>query len=165
MPLSGLLKSEDVTVCCVDPKAVKNNRKTLRGNQSKTDVKDAYSVVDLLLQGKFFFPVERDADMEMAHRLMKRYETCRVQTYRIQNRLRETVYMAFPEFEEMIVTFTKKTVIPFLKQNPTPESILNLGRETFLERWEGRHGSWGRSRFEEIYELAKQSIGGKESLR
>ena len=49
-------------VCLVSCQAVHNNRKAMQEATSKTDEKDAYSVLDLLRQGKFFLPVARDAD-------------------------------------------------------------------------------------------------------
>ncbi len=46
--------------------------KTMHDGASKTDEKDAQAVFDLLLQGKFFLPVERDAELKAVHRLMRR---------------------------------------------------------------------------------------------
>jgi hypothetical protein len=40
---------------------------------SKTDAKDAASVFDLLRQGKFFLPVDRDPELKAAYRLMQRH--------------------------------------------------------------------------------------------
>src|SRR5919198_5665851 len=63
------LKSCGYAVCLVHCQAVRNNRKTMPEGTSKTDEKDAYSVFDLLLQGKFFLPVERDPARRAAYRL------------------------------------------------------------------------------------------------
>ena len=42
--------------CLVNCLAVRNNRLTMSDGASKTDPKDAHSVFDLLVQGKFFLP-------------------------------------------------------------------------------------------------------------
>ena len=47
------LKKCGLGVCLVNCMAVKNNRKTLPDGSSKTDSKDAYSIHDLMVQGKF----------------------------------------------------------------------------------------------------------------
>jgi transposase len=66
------LRSCGYDVCLVSCQAVRNNRKTMQETTSKTDEKDAYSVLDLLRQGKFFLPVARDAALQAAYRLMHR---------------------------------------------------------------------------------------------
>lgn len=146
-------------VSCTDPARVKHNRKTLKGSGSKTDRKDAYCVFDLLRQGKVFFPLERDAELEGAHRFMRRYQACRKRTSEIQNQLRDALYLVFPELEMELRRVTTPTVLKFLTVNATPRTILALGREEFVARWRGRYGSWGRKKFEHIYDLAEQSVG------
>ena len=37
----------------------------MQDGASKTDKKDAYSIFDLLQQGKFFLPVERDDELKL----------------------------------------------------------------------------------------------------
>ena len=58
--------------CLVHCQAVRNNRKTMQEGTRKTDATDAYSVLDLLRQGKFFLPVARDLALKAAYRLMPR---------------------------------------------------------------------------------------------
>ncbi len=61
------LRSCGYDACLASCQAVRNNRKTMPETTSKTDAKDAYSVLDLLRQGKFFLPVERDAGGQPLH--------------------------------------------------------------------------------------------------
>jgi transposase len=154
-----MLSDRGWAVCCTDPARVKHNRKTLKGNGSKTDRKDAYCILDLLRQGKVFFALERDAELEGAHRFMRRYEACRKRTSEIRNQLRDALYLVFPELEMELKTVTIPTVLKFLSVHPTPASIAVLSREEFVVLWRGRHGRWGRKKFEHIYDLAKRSIG------
>jgi hypothetical protein len=60
-------------VCLVNCQAVCHHRKTMQEGTSKTDAKDAYSVFDLLQQGKCFLPVARDPERKAAYRLMQRH--------------------------------------------------------------------------------------------
>lgn len=158
-PLFAQLRLRGYRVVSVDAKAVKHNRKTLSGNGSKTDKKDAYCIYDLLRQGKFFLPVERDPELESVYRLMQHYEDSRKRSGQIRNQLRALIGLAFPELNEHFKKLHAKTALAFLLQNPTPESIRRPGREAFLKRWRGRHGCWGRRFFAQLYELATQSIG------
>jgi len=65
------LHSCGYAVCLVHCQAVRNNRKTMPDGTSKTDEKDAASVFDLLRQGKFFLPVDRDPELKAAYSARK----------------------------------------------------------------------------------------------
>jgi transposase len=142
------LRSCGYDVCLVSCQAVRNNRKTMSETTSKTDEKDAYSVLDLLRQGKFFLPVERDAELKA-------------------NQLRAAIHLTFPELNPMIKDLTQPTSLRFLQANPTPESILRNGLRRFLEKWQPRRrcGQWRPEKFHHLYDLAKHSIGLKDPYR
>ena len=144
---------------CVDPRAMHHNRKTLGGNSSKTDASDAQCGLDLLEQGKFLLPVRREPELESAYRMMKHYEDSRNRAVGIRNQLRALLHLAFPELNARIKKLDGKTALEFLARNPTPASIRQLGPKRFLQRWRGPRGRWGRKHFEQLYELAKSSIG------
>jgi len=161
------MASRGYEVCLVSSQGVSHNRRTMPGGSSKTDRKDAYSIYDLLSQGKFFLPVKRDDQLQASYRLMRRHASLEKRITRIRNQMRGTLHMAFPELQEELGKITMPTALRFLRSNPTPASILRQGRSRFLERWKPRRrcGQWKRDRFERIYELAKTSIGLKDPLR
>jgi len=128
-------------------------------NASKTDRKDAFCIWDLLRQGKYFTPVERDPEHAAAYRIIRHYEDSRKRSDEIRNQLRGTLALAFPELNERFQDLTGKTALSFLEKNPTPSKIKALGPQRFLLRWKGRRGPMGRKYFEDLYELAKTSIG------
>ena len=111
---------------------------------SKTDEKDAYSILDLLRQGKFFLPVARDAELQAAYRLMHRSMALKKRVSQLRNQLRAAMHLTFPELNPMIKDLTQPTSLRFLQANPTPASILRHGRQRFLETWRPRHrcGQW-----------------------
>lgn len=157
--LRAQLQNAGYGVVWVNPKWVKHNRQTMKGNGSKTDVTDVHCIFDLLKQGKFFLPVRREPELEAAYRLMKHYEDSRHRASAIRNQLRSLLEQVFPELNARWKKLDGKTALLFLTKNPTPASILKLGRKRFLKRWQGKHGRWGRGYFEAIYELARHSIG------
>ena len=160
-PLAAQLRQRGYAVVLVHTKAVRHNRQTMRDG-SKTDSKDAFAIWDLLRQGKFFLPLERDAEHEAAYRLMQHYAASRRRSAQIRNQLRAVLALAFPELNERFRHLDGKTALAFLAKNPTPASIRRPGRQRFLTRWRGPHGRWGHKFFEELYELAKHSIGLEE---
>src|SRR5262245_32842266 len=87
--LYARLTSCEYEVCLVHCQAVRNNRKTMQDGTSKTDEKDAYSVFDLLRQGKFFLPVERDSELQAAYRLMQRSMALKKRVSQLRNRSEE----------------------------------------------------------------------------
>jgi transposase len=161
------LRSCGYDVCLVSCQAVHNNRKTMHDGTSKTDEKDAYSVFDLLRQGKFFLPVERDAELKAAYRFMRRYMALKKRVSQLCNQLRAAIHLAFPELNPRITDLTQPTALRFLQANPTPESVLRNGRQRFLEKWRPRRrcGQWHPEKFQQLYALAQHSIGLKDPYR
>jgi transposase len=139
----------------------------MQDGESKTDKKDAYSIFDLLQQGKFFLPVERDDELNSAYRLMRRHMGLKKRVSQIRNQLRGAIHLAFPELNDCINDITQPTSLRFLQSNPTPESVMRNGRKRFLEKWRPRCrcGQWRPKKFEKIYDLAKLSIGLKDPYR
>jgi transposase len=148
-------------VCLVHCQAVCNNRKTRQDGTSKTDEKDAYSVFDLLRQGKFFLPVDRDPVLQAAYRVMHRHMALKKRVSQLRNQLRAAIHLAFPELNPLLKDLPQPTALRFLQANPTPESILRNGRTRFLAQWQPRQrcGQWRPETFHRIYDLAQASIG------
>jgi transposase len=161
------LKSCGYEVCLVHCQAVRNNRKTMQEGTSKTDEKDAYSVFDLLRQGKFFLPVNRDPALQAAYRLRQRYMALKKRVSQLRNQLRAAIHLAFPELNALLKDLTQPTALRFLQTNPTPDSILRHGRPHFLEQWQPRQrcGQWRPELFHRIYDLATASIGLQDPAR
>jgi transposase len=154
-------------VCLVHCQAVRNNRKTMQEGTSKTDETDAYSVFDLLRQGKFFLPVERDPELQAAYRLMQRAMALKKRISQLRNQLRAALHLAFPELNPLVQDLTQPTALRFLQANPTPESLLRHGRTCFLEQWQPRQrcGQWRPETFHRLYDLATASIGLRAPYR
>jgi transposase len=165
--LYARLKDSGYGVCLVPCQAVRNNRKTMPHGTSKTDEKDAYSIFDLLQQGKFFLPVVRDAELQAAYRLMQRHMALKKRVGQLRNQLRAAIHLAFPELNPLVKDLTQPTALRFLQANPTPESILRHGRTRFLAQWQPRQrcGQWRPETFHRLYDLAQASIGLQDPSR
>lgn len=161
------LKKCGFGVCLVNCMAVKNNRKTMPDGSSKTDPKDAYSVYDLMIQGKFFLPVERDPELAAAYRLMRKHMIIKKRISRVRNHIRGALHLAFPELNNEINNLTLPTSLRFLQSNPTPESVMLNGRKRFMKKWKPRKqsGQWRPEKFNRIYDIARQSIGIRDPQR
>jgi transposase len=165
--LYNRLKKCGYGVCLVNCLAVKNNRRTMEGGISKTDKKDARSIFDLLQQGKFFLPVERDHELAAAYKLMRRHMAMKKRISQLRNQLRGALHLTFPELSNVLKDITQPTALRFLQSNPTPELVMINGRKRFLEKWKPRRksGQWRQQKLNMIYDLAKESIGLKDPHR
>jgi transposase len=161
------LNSCGYEVCLVHCQAVRNNRKTMPDGTSKTDEKDAASVFDLLRQGKFFLPVNRDLELKAAYRLMQRHMALKKRVSQLRNQLRAAIHLAFPELNPLVKDLTQPTALRFLQANPTPASVLRHGRTHFLAQWQPRQrcGQGRPETFHRIYDLAQASIGLQDPAR
>lgn len=161
------LKSCGYGVCLANCQAVSNNRKTMPDGANKTDEKDAYSIFDLLVQGKFLLPVQRNPELMAAYRMMRRNMALKKRISRVRNQLRQAIHLAFPELNPLIKDLTLPTSLRFLQANPTPRSIRYNGRRRFMEKWRPRRrcGQWRPEKFQTIYDLAGTSIGLKDPHR
>jgi len=148
-------------VCLVHCQAVRNNRKTMQEGTSKTDETDAYSVFDLLRQGKFFLPVARDPELKAAYRLMQRHMALKKRVSQLRNQLRAALHLAFPELNPLLKDLSQPTALRFLQTTPTPATVLHNGRTAFLAQGQRRRrcGQWRAEKFHTIYDLAQDSIG------
>jgi transposase len=164
-PLFAQLKEHGYAAVLVHSKAVKHNRKTMGGNDGKTDRLDTLCIWDLLRQGKCFAPIQREEKLEAAYRMMHHYEDSCKRSGQIRNQLRSILALVFPELNERFKKLDGKTALAFLAKNPTPKSIRRLGPKRFLQRWRGQHGRWGHEFFAEVYGLAKTSIGVQDRER
>jgi transposase len=111
--LYARLKSCGYEVCLVHCHAVRNNRKTMQEGTSKTDEKDAYSVFDLLRQGTFFLPVERDSALQAAYRLRQRSMALKKRVRQLRKQLRAAIHLACPELKALITDLPPPTALRF----------------------------------------------------
>jgi hypothetical protein len=122
------LNSCDYAVCLVHCPAVRNNRTTMPDGTSKTDEKDAASVFDLLRQGQFLLPVDREPALQAASRLLQRHLALKKRGSQLRHQRRAALHLAFPERNPLVQALTQPTAWRCLHANPTPASVRRHGR-------------------------------------
>ena len=145
----------------VSPLAVRRNRETIDVSRDKSDPKDAYNVVDLIYQGKFYLPIYRDKQIRQLKRLMQVYHKLMQQKASLRCRLRGVVGYIFPELERYFCDITAKSMVLILENFPFPQWIRKLERKEFTCFLVKRNPRLSWKRAEEIYDLAGRSVGIK----
>ena len=115
----------------VSPLAVRRNREKVDVSRDKSDPKDAYNVVDLIYQGKFYLPIYRDKQIRQLKRLMQVYHKLMQQKASLRCRLRGVVGYIFPELERYFCDITAKSMVLILENFPFPQWIRKLERKEF----------------------------------
>jgi len=143
----------------VSPLAVRRNRETINVSKDKTDPKDAHNIADLVGQGKFYLPIYRDKEIRQLKRLMQLYYRLIRQRASLRCRLRGVVGYIFPELEHYFTDITAKSMILILEKAPFPEKIRKMGKSRFTSFLAKKNPYLGRRRAEEIFKLARSSVG------
>lgn len=159
-PIHDYLSSEHkIVVVTVSPLAVNRNRETIDVSQDKTDPKDAYNIADLLIQGKFYLPIQRDKTISQLSRFMHIYYRLVTDRSRLRSRLREVVSLIFPELERYFKDILCKTTLLILRNCPLPSTIKDMGISGFRYLIKTENPRFSDRRIQEIFKLAETSIG------
>jgi hypothetical protein len=165
--LSDRLRSCGDAVCLVSGHAGHNHRQTMPETPRKTEEKAAYSVLDVLRQGKFFLPVARDAELQAADRLLHRHMAWKKRVRQLRNPLRAAIHLTFPALHPMSTDLTQPPAFRVLPAPPTPAALLRHGRQRFLDAWPPRQrgGQWRPQKWPPLYELAPHRLGRIDPYR
>ncbi len=155
------LSNHGLSVVHVNPLCVCRNRETIDVSKDKSDPKDAYNIADLLMQGKFHFPVQRDKTISQLKQLMNIYYRLITEKSKLRNRLKQVVGYFFPELECYFKDITSKTALAILEKYPFPEQITSISVEEFKSYIKEHNRTFSHKKIEEIYNLAKESVGIK----
>jgi transposase len=153
------LKKE--TVVLVSPLAVNRNRETINVSKDKSDPKDAYNIADLVMQGKFYLPIQRTKGVAQLRRFVKIYYRLMKNKAVFRNLLRNAVGSVFPELERYFKDIEAVTTLVILEKYPVPSMITTVKKSRFISYVKKRNPHFSHKRINEIYELAKTSVGIK----
>lgn len=147
------------TVVLVTPLAVSRNRETINVSKDKSDPKDAYNIGDLTMQGKFFFPLQRSKGVSQLRRFVNIYYRIMKNKTVLRNLLRNAVGAVFPELEKYFKDIEAITILTILEKYPVVSMITAIERLEFVDYIKKQHPHFSHKRIDEIYELAKTSVG------
>ena len=157
--LCEYLKSNGYTTCLLDPVSVFHNRKTLKKDNGKSDVKDAFAIIDLMFQEKFYFAVDGTIRHFSAKLVMKNWMNTQSSIVCAKTRMRSLLSLIFPELESEISEISTKKLLSFLMKYPTPATIIKLSESCFIEESLSDLKYYNAEDLKKIYHLAKESIG------
>ena len=153
------LKSNGRIVCLLDPMSVFHNRKTLKKDSGKSDLKDAYAIFDLISQKKFYFTTDDDLSTFAAKLVLKNWMNTQRIIISTKNRTHSFLSLVFPELENKVSEIATKKFLSFLNKFPTPATILKLTEENFLDECTKELKGYKPIELKKIYHFAKDSIG------
>lgn len=158
-----LKKIDWIKVVTVNPFHVKQSKEFDDNCQTKNDKKDCMTIARLIKDARFFEPyLPEGVWAELRNLSNTRAELVRKQNA-IKCRLVATIDEYFPEYIKVFNKILSRTSEEILKKCPFPEDIKSLGKEELLKHIKRTvKRGYSRKQVEEIYELAKESIGTNE---
>lgn len=158
-----LKQKEWIKVVTVNPFHVKNSKEFDDNCQTKNDKKDCMTIARLIKDARFFQPyLPEGVWAELRNLSNTRAELVRKQNA-VKCRLVATIDEYFPEYTRVFKKVLSRTSEEILKKCPFPEDIKSLGKEELLKHIkETVKRGYSRKQVEEIFELAKESIGTEE---
>lgn len=159
-PLANYFNQHQIAVVGILTVAAKENRKSLDGRWKKTDPRDAYNIVDMVSQNKFFF-YQQDSACENLRDLVRLRArlACRLSSVKIRIR-NNHLSRFFPEMDSLYRDILNQEVISTLAQFPAADDINACSFEEFQNKVQHRRSSTlSRNRIKNVWSLAKHSLG------
>lgn len=147
------------TTVIVSPLAVSRNRETINVSKDKSDPKDAYNIGDLTMQGKFYLPIPKSKGVSELRRFVKIYYRLMENKTVFRNLLRNAVGIVFPELEKYFKDIEALTTLTILEKYPVTSMITAAEKTEFVDYIKKQNPHFSHKRINEIYELAKTSVG------
>jgi transposase len=165
-PLVHYLNRRHIKVMQVNPLHTKR-LKELQGNSpGKTDRKDPKIIADIIELGHALTVVIPEGTAAELRRLTHARERGLGRRTVFFNQLQELVFVVFPEFLQVMKKVKGRTVRYLLKHYPTPQEMVNVGREVLVSTMKKIScGRLGRSQAEALYKAAVQSVGINEGRK
>jgi len=156
-PLADYLSQQGLDVVLVSTLAVNQNRQMLNVSWDKNDQKDAFTIADLVSQGKFLFYHFVEGRYSNASRMLKVYMRLIKEQSRLKVRLRNNVLSAvFPELDRIFKDIGNPAVLNILEKYPTPLHIREVSGVEFIRSVLPHRYSWHYlPRIKSAYEAAK----------
>jgi len=161
-PLANfLIKHAKITMVLVNPYHVKKSKELDDNSQTKSDKKDALTIVRLVKDGRY-------SDVYLPHDIyaeLRGLATARTGMNKRKNAIKNTITAVldeyFPEFTTVFKhPFKGKASMQILKACPIPRFIIGLGEDGVLEEIrKAVKKSVGRKKARQLVEAAKDSIG------
>ena len=157
--LAHFLDQQGFQVVSVLAAHTKKWKEVVHGGPVKSDPKDALNITDLAAQGRFVtFPFLDPVYAELRYLVSARQRLVRMINGTV-NRMKSTLQVVFPEFEEVFSDFTKKTPIALLQRYPTPQDLIDAPKRNVVRLLkEVSRGQCREDTYEQLLERARGTV-------
>jgi transposase len=167
-PLFHFLRKKPVKMVQVNPAHTKKVKELEGNSPNKTDKKDPRVIADIISLGHALTVVVPEGAAAQLRRLSQARERALKSRTANINQLQDLIFVVFPEFLQVMKDTKTKSARYLIKNHLTPESIVALGVETLTVTLKKlSHGQLGQDRAEELFKVARESVGineGRESI-
>lgn len=163
--LAKWLSDQQIEVVLVNPHLVKKNKENRDNTQSKSDIKDALVIADMVKNGYYSFIRTNSETFEKLRVLMSNRDVVVKRLVSTTNQLHRWVEMVFPELRQVFKDITCKATIAILRSFPTPGQICTLQPEDIIIVWKKsmkRHAGYKKASL--LIELAKRTVGTQQAI-
>ena len=144
--------------------ALKHQRELDESSSSKSDVRDALTITNIIREGKYIDTVIEDDVYRQLRTLAKVRERMHRYSVGSQNTLVAVLDDYFPELKEIFWSVKTKSLWAILDRCPFPEDVLSEKISTLTEliARSSRRRKTAADKATDLYRLAKESIGLKK---
>jgi len=159
--LAAYLEKEEVPYHLVNAYTVKKRREGDQLDWAKDDLRDAFTIADLVRTGKFTETKLLHADYAELRQYSRHYRRLQKAFSRERSLLHATVGQTFPELRQAFKAFTGKTARAMLKNHAAAVHIRRMSEGAFIAavRDDYRGKRPHLSKLRQAYQLAQQSVG------
>lgn len=143
--------------------ALKHQRELDESSSSKNDIRDAYTIANIVREGKYIDTVIEDGVFRQLRALAHTRERIQRSNTGAKHALKGVLEDYFPELKSMFWSMKAKGLWALLKRCPFPEDVLTITPNTLTEiiAKSTRRKTKAREKALKIYEAARQSVGLK----
>ncbi|MEJ2737645.1 MAG: IS110 family transposase [Anaerolineae bacterium] len=165
--LATELEKHQLAYRLVNPFTVKKHREGDQLDRSKDDVRDAFTIADLLRTGKFTETQLLHGDYAELRQVATLYERLRCEMTRHKNRLHSAVGQLFPEVKRVFKDLTGLTAMAMFQNHAAAAIIRDLSEDDFIDSvrrdYEGRRLCVSKLR--QAHALAAVSVGLQDGIQ
>jgi len=130
--LAAELEKHQFSYRLVNPFTVKKHREGDQLDRSKDDVRDAFTIADLLRTGKFTETRLLHGEYAELRQVATLYERLRCEMTRQKNRLHSAVGQLFPEIKQVFQDLTGLTAVAMFQNHATAAVIRDMSEKEFI---------------------------------
>jgi transposase len=161
------LEQRQVSYRLVNPYTVKKHREGDQLDRSKDDLRDAFTISDLLRTGKYTETRLLHGGYAELRQYSTLYERLRRDTGRQKTIIRNTAGQLFPELSQVFKDFTAGTALAMLRHHAAATVVRELSQDAFIAgvRADFRGQRLQVSKLRRAHVLAANSVGLKDGVQ